>query len=93
MKKFSLIFLLFISSCSLGGMSCIWPSEYDKNVAQSYYESFSSYRVDVQTHERLRKKFTCYYRAGDEIYAYSTFLGTKYILVRGQEAITYIDDK
>lgn len=92
MKKLPLCFLFFLFSCSFGGMSCIAPSEYDKNAAQSYYDSFSSYLVDIRTHERLRKKFACYYRAGDDIYAYNTFLGTKYILVRRREAITYIDE-
>jgi hypothetical protein len=70
------------------------PSEYEKNMAQSYYDSFSSGRViDTKLRQRLMKKFVCYYRAGDQFYAYSTFLDTKYILVRRLEAITYIEER
>ena len=71
------------------------PSEYVRNDAQSYYSSFSSYRViDYALYDRLRKnpEFKCEYRAGDDFYAYKTFLGTKYILVRYGEAITYIEE-
>ena len=90
MKKFLIFFLFLASSCV--GMSCIPPSEYDKNRAQSYYDSFSATLVDVKTHERIRKKFACEYRPGDDIYAYKTFLDTKYILVRYRQAISYIEE-
>lgn len=95
MKRIVLVFFLLLGSCSFSGMSCIPPSEYYKNQAQSYYDSFSSYRViDPQLHSRLRKieEFKCYYRAGDQFYAYKTFFDTKYILVRYGTAITYIEE-
>ncbi|MBU6140162.1 MAG: hypothetical protein KGP29_01210 [Proteobacteria bacterium] len=89
MKKLLILTLLSISSCM--GMSCIPPSEYEKNTAQSYYDSFSATLVDVKKHEFLRKKFSCHYLPGDDIYSYKTFFGTKYILVRNREAITYLE--
>ncbi len=93
MKK--LFLLLLISSCSFGGMSCMPPSDYEQHQAQTYFDSFSSFRViDGKEHTRLRKNptFKCYYRAGDEFYSYSTFIDTKYVLVRGRQAITYIEE-
>ncbi len=90
MKKLPILFLFLASSCT--GMSCIPPSEYEKNLAQSYYDSFSARLVDVKTHERLMRKFACEYRAGDDIYSYKTFLDMKYILVRNREAISYVEE-
>jgi hypothetical protein len=95
MKKILPFLLLILASCrSFGGMSCISPSLYDRNMAQSYYDSFSSYRADAETTERLRKikEFQCEYRFGDRFYVYKTFIDTKYILVRYGTAITYIEE-
>lgn len=95
MKKNLLILLFIASSCRVsGGMSCISTSEYTRNMAQSYYDSFSSYLVDKKTRDRLMKikEFQCEYRFGDKFYAYKTFLDTKYILVRYGVAITYIEE-
>jgi len=95
MRKFLPFLFLILSSCrTFGGMSCISPSLYYRNMAQSYYDSFSSYRVDEKTSERLKKikEFQCEYRFGDKFYAYKTFVDTKYILVRYGTAITYIEE-
>ncbi|MDX2082383.1 MAG: hypothetical protein SFV53_00125 [Rickettsiales bacterium] len=93
MKNFFLtMFLLFISACeNVGISSCMQPSQYYQNEAQSYYETFGTSLVSDELHQKLRKKFACYYRAGDKIYAYKTLWNTKYVLVRHGTAITYID--
>jgi hypothetical protein len=94
-KKILLTLLFLVSSCAFNGMSCIPPSEYYRNEAQSYYDSFSSYKIfDKEVIKRLRsnKDFNCAYRIGDEVYAYQTFLNTKYIVVRNRKAITYIEE-
>lgn len=92
MKKFILAAFLLISSCTgFEGFGCLAPSDYDKNTAQSYYDTFGTSLVSDATHNKVRKKFTCYYRGGDKIYAYKTFWDTKYILVRRGEVITYVD--
>ena len=92
MKKFFLAIFLFCSSCAgIGGFDCFSPSEYDKNTAQSYYETFGTSMVSSVTHNKVKKKFGCHYRAGDKIYAYQTFWGVKYILVRHGHAVTYVE--
>ena len=94
MKKLFLLLLLIVSSCAgFDHFGCMHPSEYDRNTAQSYYDAFGTYKVRNDFHNKVRKKFSCYYRAGDKIYAYNTFWGTKYILVRHGHAITYVEGK
>lgn len=92
MKKFLLAVLLLCSSC-VGEMACLSPSEYDRNTAQEYYDTLGTYRVSEAVHNKVRKKFSCYYHAGDEIYAYKTFWDTKYVLVRRDKAVTYVEGK
>ncbi|MBM3580332.1 MAG: hypothetical protein FJX34_06145 [Alphaproteobacteria bacterium] len=93
MKKIFFLLPLLLSSCvGFDRMTCMRPSEYDVNTAQSYYDSFGAVLVSNQEHERLRKKFICNYRAGDQIYIYQTFFNKKYILVRYGQAITYIEE-
>lgn len=87
------LLLLFLSSCvDVNGEYCSDPGEYNKNTAQSYYDSFGVYKVRM-TPEEARKMFGCNYRRGDSIYSYSTFWGKKYILVRYGKAVTYIEEK
>ncbi len=88
------IILLLSSSCVSDGNGICWsPSDYEKNTAQEYYDTFGTSRVSDAVHNKMRKKFTCHYRAGDSIYAYKTFWDTKYILVRKGKAITYVEGK
>lgn len=87
-----LALFVFLNSCAgFENFGCMQPSEYDRNTAQSYYNTFGTYKVSNEVNNKIRKKFSCYYRAGDKIYAYDTFWGTKYILVRYGHAVTYID--
>ena len=95
MKKFFLlvIFLISTSCINLGRMGCLSEtSNYDRNTAQSYYESFGVAMVNNQTFYRVRKLFNCEYRGGDLIYSYKTLWGTKYILVRRGLAVTYAEE-
>jgi hypothetical protein len=92
MKKFLLaVFLLFSACEGMENFGCLNPSEYDKNTAQSYYDTFGTMKVSTTVHNKVRKKFACYYRSGDKIYAYDTLWGTKYILVRRGVAVTYVE--
>lgn len=95
MKKYFLpLILLILSACSaVGGFGCMAPSDYDKNTAESYYHTLGTKKVSNRLHNQIRKSFGCYYRGGDDIYAYQSFWGVKYILVRDDEPITYIDGK
>ena len=94
MKKLSLILLLLSSSCAnINGISCSAPSEYDQNIAQSYYESFGNSR-ERMSEEKARKLFGCNYRKyTDSIYSYKTLWGKKFILVRYDKAVTYVEEK
>ncbi len=92
MKKLLLTAFLFISSCvGMNGFGCLGPSDYDRNTAQEYYDTIGTSLVSDALHNKVRKKFSCYYRAGDKIYAYKTLWGVKYILVRYGQAITYVE--
>lgn len=94
MKKLSpFIFLLCVACVGFDNFGCMAPSEYDRNTAQGYYDTFGTSLVSSTKHNQIRKKFGCYYRAGDKIYAYSTFWDNKYILVRHGSAITYVEGK
>lgn len=96
MKKYLLIaaILVTVSCANIYGKYCADPSEYDRNLAQSYYDSFGTWKIiDNAEKERLAKLFGCNYRRGDAVYSYSTFWGKKYILVRYGRAVTYIDEK
>jgi len=92
MNKLAILLFFFCISCvDLNQFGCLAPSDYDKSTAQSYYDTIGTSLVSDATHNKVRKKFPCYYRAGDKIYAYHTFWGVKYILVRHGEAITYVE--
>lgn len=92
MKKLSLILLLLSSACvGIDGMVCNEPTEYDRNTAQSYYESFGVYRARLSDLE-IKKLFGCnFHYTTDYIYYYDSFWGRKYILVRYNKAVTYAD--
>ena len=93
MKKFIFVFFLLCTSCEGTDFSCSSPSEYNKNTAQSYYDTFGTSLVSDAEHNKIRKKFACQYRAGDKIYAYTTFWSTYYVLVRYGEAVMYVEGK
>lgn len=94
MKKFLFALFVFCASCEgMENLGCSMISDYDRNTAQSYYDTFGTYKVSNENHNKIRKKFACYYRVGDEIYAYPTFWDTKYLLVRRGYAVTYVDGK
>jgi len=93
MKIKPIFIALLLSSCvDINGQYCSSPSEYDKNTAQSYYNSFGVYKAEISDDE-ARKLFGCNYRSGDSIYTYSTFWGKKLILVHKKQAVTYVDVK
>lgn len=94
MKKiFALFFLLiFSASCvNIDGTQCSTPSEYNRNLAASYYNSFGTYKTKL-TPEKAKRLFGCNYRQGDAIFSYNTFYKTKFILVRYGEALAFADD-
>lgn len=93
MKKFIFAVFLLCTSCEGIDFSCSSPSEYNKNTAQSYYDTFGTSLVSDAVHNKIRKKFACQYRAGDKIYAYTTFWSTYYVLVRYGEAVMYVEGK
>lgn len=93
MKKYLLILLLVaLSSCyTVDGIYCVTPSEYDRSLAEGYYQSFSSFRERI-SEVKAKKLFGCnFHRNTDAIYSYSTFWGKKYILVRYGRAVTWAE--
>ena len=95
MKKLSLILLLLSAGCvGIDGLICSEPSEYERNTAQSYYDSFGVYRARLSETQAL-KLFGCnYYKTSDYIYYYEPYFGKKkYILVRYNKVITYAEEK
>ncbi len=95
MKNFLLLLFLLLNVSCVGfeNFGCMSPSEYERNTAQSYYDTFGTSVVSDKVHNRVKKKFSCQYRSGDKIYAYETFWDTKYILVRHGAAVTYVEGK
>ncbi len=92
MKVGFLMLLLLLPSCvDINGKYCADPSEYVKNEAQSYYNSFGVYKTSMSA-EKAQKLFGCNYRSGDAIYVYSALWGKKFILVRYNRAITYAEE-
>ena len=104
MKKLLLIVIvLSLSSCSMvsptgmflrsgGDGGCNNISQYNRETAESYYNTFGTYQAKISDKEAT-KLFECNYEWGDRVYVYSTFWGKKYILVRSGKAVTYVDEK
>ncbi len=98
MQKYFLTILiclstLVINSCNnVDGFYWSSPSEYDRNSAQSYYNSFGTSKAYISK-DKAKSLFGCNYRWTDVVYVYSTLFGKKYILVRHGEVITYADDQ
>jgi hypothetical protein len=94
-SKFLFIgFFLLLSACEgFDKFGCFAPTNYDKNLAEEYYQTLGTSLLDEDSKKfkKIKKKFFCYYKKGDKIYVYKTFFGEKYILVRRGAAITYVE--
>ena len=92
--KFILLFLVLISSNCMGTlhqMGCFSPSEYTQQRAQDFFEDAYTTKIFIIGNLGY-KVFGCYYYSGDEIYYYKTIFNSGYILVRNNEAITYVEE-
>lgn len=91
MKKiFAICSFLLTASCAqmLEDIGCGTPPYYEQQQAKSLYGDLFSSRV-YMNYEEGRKIFGCYYRYGDVVYSYSRLFDSGYVLVRGNQAITY----
>lgn len=95
MKKLFLLLLLTSSACvGINGLVCVDPSEYERNSAQSYYDSFGA-NLERISDEKAKELFGCnYFKTTDYIYSYKPYFGKKkFILVRDNKAVTYAEEK
>ena len=92
-NNFLLLLIFFIASCvpSLDRINCpIAPSYEEQEFAQYAYNDFGTSLANVSA-EEIKKMFGCFYEDGDKIYRYRRFVGSGYILVRDDVAITYYE--
>ena len=76
---------------TLHQMGCFSPSEYTQQRAQDFFEDAYTTKIFIIGNLGY-KVFGCYYYSGDEIYYYKTIFNSGYILVRNNEAITYVEE-
>ena len=88
MKNFLL--MLCVVLCSCADLNCD-VSEWKQQEAQSMYNAFGTNVVKIDS-SKAEKIFGACYQQGDDIYAYKTLWGKKYILARFGHAITYVED-
>jgi hypothetical protein len=87
MKKLIFLVMLFaVSACE----TC-QVSESKRQEAEEAYHDFGTFIEKGISEQRKREMFGCLYRSGDDVFAYSTLWGKKYILVRNGEPITVYD--
>lgn len=90
MKKISLLLIcLFLTSCYINGYCDV--SEWKQREAQSMYNDFGTSIAEMDR-GKMEKIFGACYRVGDQVYSYNTLWNKKYILVRYDKAVTYIED-
>ena len=90
MKKISFLSICFLlTSCYTSGYCDV--SEWKKNEAQSMYNDFGTTVAEMPQDKAARIFGNCYHR-GDDIYSYNTLWSKKYILVRYDRAVTYIEE-
>lgn len=91
MKILLIILFLLTTSCAeiAEDILCRPPSYQEQENARLLYgEDMFASSVHL-TYEEGRKIFGCNYSAGDYVYTYSRLYDEGYILVRGNNAITY----
>ncbi len=93
LRFFFLGFFFLVSACySIDGYDCSPISEYTRNQAESYYNSFGVFK-ERMSEAKAKKLFGCHFnKKTDSIYYYKTLWDKKLILVRYGKAVTWAED-